>query len=147
MNNSVIITADNQNNVIRLTKNPEYGWILVSQTTPVFKGRFIDMEKRTAIITGKVDFLKQMDYKASQELPGKIVVKESLEPTNPDNNLQDVKCAGDSNIPCTVDDQPIYRTSYYTINLSDTDILIEHDNGDEIRAAQKKERLTLGATL
>ena len=45
--------------------------------------------------------------------------------------------AGDTGIPCMVNDQPIYRDTIYTENLSDTDITLEHDNGEQIREAKR----------
>jgi hypothetical protein len=41
---------------------------------------------------------------------------------------------------CSVDDQPIYRKTLYTEDLSKKDILIKHDNGAEIKAAGAYQR-------
>lgn len=133
----VKVVADELNNVVRLSANPDYGYILVEQTVPVFKGKFMSNDRRTAIINGTVKDLKTIDLKPGQELDGKIYVIESLEPTNPENHEQDVKYAGNTGVPCTVEGQPIYRTAFYTTSEPAIDYLIPHDNKVQIQESQK----------
>ncbi len=61
----------------------------------------------------------------------------SLNTENPD---RDLKIAGSTGIPCTLDDQPIYRQSFYTTNESAQDQLIMHNNGDDIRSVQAAQK-------
>jgi hypothetical protein len=151
MNGKVTVTATDQGHVIIPSENsPEYGYVRVEQIVPEFNGRFMNKRTRSTIIAGKLEELKELNYKQGQELPGKIVVKESFDPTNPENGEKDLKKAGDTNIVCRVGDQPIYRTTFYTENLDDKDELIKHDNTEEITKAQRIRKLAglgTGATL
>ena len=88
---------------------------------------------RTAIIKGKVEDLLAAEFQANEELPGKIVVKESLNAFNYDNPDRDLKVAGSTGVICRVDDQPIYRQTFYTTNQNAIDELIMHTNTDEIK--------------
>ena len=51
-------------------------------------------------------------------LPGKIVVVESLTPFNPENPDRDLKIAGGTGVICRIDDQPIYRQTFYKYFLN-----------------------------
>jgi hypothetical protein len=75
-----------------------------------------------------------MDFRAGQELDGKIVVEESLIPFNKTNPNRDLKVAGSTGIPCTINGQNIYRRTYFTTKDSAKDIEIAHDNVEELRA-------------
>lgn len=141
-NGKVRVTADENGTVIGVSaNNPEYGYVRVEQVvTQVNDEGWLRLAKRSALLKGKVEDLIDMDYKEGQELSGKIIVKESFDPFNPENPDRDLKIAGDTGITCRVDDLPIYRQTFYTLNESATDELIMHNNGDEIRevmAAQK----------
>ena len=52
---------------------------------------------------------------------------------NQENPDRDLKIAGDTGIVCRIDDQPIYRQTFYTSNMLGFDQLITHDNTDEIK--------------
>lgn len=118
--------------------NPEQGYVTVVQEASEFKNGFLNVVKRSALIGGKISDLTKAFTHEGQALPGKIVVKESLEPINPDNLDQGIKIAGASNIPCTVMGAPVYRTTEYTEDLTSSDTLVAHDNGDAIKAYQAK---------
>jgi len=77
-------------------------------------------------------------YYAGQELPGRVVIKESLTPFNATEPNRDLKIAGASGVVCTVNGQPIYRKTIYTEVASVEETLIAHDNIDEIRAANQR---------
>ena len=79
--------------------------------------------------------LKAFNLNPNQELDGKIVVEESFIPFNPNNAERELKMAGDTGIPCLVDGQPIYRRTRYTTNLTEQDVLIQHNNTEDIREA------------
>jgi len=131
----VKVTADASGNVIGVSQNnPEYGYIRVEQQAIQINDQgWLRNSKRSALIKGKLADLLETGYKQSTELPGKIVVVESLTPFNPENPDRDLKVAGSTGIVCRVDDQPIYRQSFYTTNPNAFDELISHDNTDEIR--------------
>ena len=42
---------------------------------------------------------------------------------------------GYTGVVCCVDGQPIYRKTEYTYDVNAQDVLINHDNGDDIRSA------------
>lgn len=138
----VRVTADKNGNVIGVsTNNPEYGFIRVEQTaTQINDQGWLRNVKRSALIKGKVEDLVACNYKDGTEIPGKIVVVESLSPFNPVNPDRDLKIAGDTGVICRIDDQPIYRQTFYTSNLNAFDELITHNNTDEIKEVQAAQR-------
>ena len=79
--------------------------------------------------------LQQLAFTADQELDGKIVTKEQLTPFNESDPDRDLKMAGDTGIVCSKGGEPIYRRTNYTPDTTAQDVLIAHDNSDEIRIA------------
>jgi hypothetical protein len=84
---------------------------------------------------GTTENLTSYAKNLGKTLPGKIIAIESLEPFNNSNPDRDLKYAGDTGIICCQDGQPIYRKTEYTYDVEAQDILVEHTNGDAIRAA------------
>lgn len=142
MISKVRVTADENGNVIGVFKNnPEYGYIRVEQSTPVISDKgWLKVSKRSSFIKGKVEQLESLKYYGGCELPGKIVVIESLIPFNMENPDKDLKIAGETGVICRIDDQPIYRQAFYTTNMSAQDDLIYHTNNDEIKEVQAAQR-------
>lgn len=138
----VTVVADKNGNVIGVSQNnPDYGYIRVEQTAIQINNEgWLRNVKRSALIKGKTEDLLSTGYAEGTTLPGKIVVVESLVPFNTENPDRDLKIAGDTGIVCRIDDQPIYRQSFYTSNPSACDELITHDNSDEIRDVQTAQR-------
>jgi len=136
----VRIVADESGNVVRMTNNPEYGYIMLAQKGTYIHDRWLKSENRTTLITGKLSDLIQADFQADQELPGKIVIKETLQPVDPNNEERNQKIAGNTGIPCTIDGQRIYRTSFYTTDETEQDEYIQHDNTDVIREKSRELR-------
>ena len=138
----VTVTADPSGNVVGVsTNNPEYGFIRVEQVaTQINDEGWLKHVRRSALIKGKVEDLVECGYQEDQEILGKIVVRESLEPFNVNNPDKDLKLAGSTGIICRIDDQPIYRNTFFTTNLNSQDEFIMHDNGDEIRDVQGAQR-------
>jgi len=134
---TVTVTADALGNVIGISKNnPEYGWIRVESYNYEIDNRgWLKVKKRSALIKGKVEDLKQMNYKEGDKIVGKIVVKESLTPFYEENPEKHMKYAGDTGVVCCVDGCPIYRDTFFTTNLNEQDELIEHDNVEDIKNA------------
>lgn len=131
----VVISADKNGNVIGVSENnPEYGYVRVEQNvTSVNDQGWLRLTKRSALIKGLMKDLLEMNFKAGQEMPGKIVISEQLTPFNPENPDRDLKIAGDTGIICRIDDQPIYRQSFYTANPNAEDQILMHTNSEEIR--------------
>ena len=134
----VRVTADINGNVIGVSQNnPEYGYVRVEQSvTQISEAGWLKPVKRSALIKGKVEDLAQAGFIDGFELSGKIIVKESLTPFNPENPDKDLKIAGQTGVVCRIDDQPIYRQTFYTSNQEAYDELITHDNTSEIREVQ-----------
>lgn len=133
----VVVTADKAGNVIvKSQNNPEFGHIRVEQTRMVVEENgFARMKKLSALIPGTIADLKGFGWSAGQEVPGKIVVKESTKPFNKKDPERDFKIAGKSGVVCSIEDQPIYRKHFYTLDENAVDTLVEHDNDEEIKAA------------
>jgi len=138
----VKVAADKNGNIVGVSQNnPEYGWIRVEQiATQINDQGWLRHAKRSALIKGKVEDLIACSYREGSEIQGKIIVVESFEPFNPINPDKDLKIAGETGIICRVDDQPIYRQTFFTQNLNAVDELIMHDNTDEIRDVQSAQR-------
>lgn len=132
--------ADENGNVISISKNPEYGFITVEQDAIEFNHGWLRTVNRSALVHGRVEDLKMCKYTAGSEIPGKIVIIESLVPFDNENPDRDLKLAGSTGVICRVDDQPIYRRSFFTTNMNDTDQFIAHSNADEIREVQAAQR-------
>lgn len=140
--NKVTVAANKDGNIIGISENnPEFGYIRVEQNAPVINEKgWLRFSKRSSLIKGKVEDLLQCNYKAGQEIQGRIVVVESLTPFNTENPDRDLKIAGETGVVCTIDDQPIYRQSFFTTNVDAHDELITHDNVAEIREVQEAQR-------
>lgn len=145
MTKKVVVSADEQGNIIGVSQNnPEYGYIRVEQTVnQISYDGWLRLSKRSSLIKGLVTDLVEAGFTQGQELPGKIVVKESLTPFNSVTPDKDLKIAGDTGVICRLDDQPIYRQSFYTENPNEYDHLIMHTNREEIKEVQEANRNVL----
>ena len=143
MSAKVKVIGDATGNVINQSvNNPEYGYVRVEQIKTVFdENSFLRRKAVSALIHGNMDDLKAEGYFAGQELPGKVVVIESITPFNAKNPSQGLKHAGNTGIVCTIEGLPIYRKTVYSSNSSAEDILVKHDNIDTIRNAFNVEKM------
>jgi hypothetical protein len=139
----VVVTADQNGNVIGVSQNnPEYGYIRVEQQAIQINDEgWLRNVKRSALIKGKVVDLQSTNYREGTELQGKIVVVESLVPFNQENPDRDLKVAGSTGVICRIDDQPIYRQTFYTNNVNAIDEFINHNNSEEIKEVQGAQRV------
>lgn len=135
----VTVVADKFGNTIGVFKmHPEYGYVRIRQKLPVInKNGWLRMSIRYGFIKGLVEDLKEANLYPDKIISGKIIVKESLEPFSEENPEKHLKIAGSSGVVCTINDQPIYRDTIYTTNEDARDVYIDHDNSDQIIAAQK----------
>lgn len=142
MDNSVKVAADKNGNVIGVSENnPEYGYIRIEQVaTQISNDGWLRNVKRSALIKGKVEDLVDCAYQEGEVLPGKIIVVESFKPFNSLSPDRDLKIAGSTGIICRVDDQPIYRQTFYTTNANAIDELITHNNSEEIKEVLAAQR-------
>ena len=132
-----VVALDETGLVINQSKsNPEYGYVRLEQThTMVDNNGFLRRKNVSTLIHGTMDELSASNFYAGQELPGTIVIKESLEPFNSKNPERDLKIAGETGIICKKGDSPIYRKTVYTTVSNAENDTIEHDNIAELRAA------------
>lgn len=144
-----VVSADEAGNVIGVSNNnPEYGYIRIEHVSHQINNEgWFKLSKRSALIKGKVDELKQANYKAGDIILGKIIVKESLEPFNSVNPEKDLKMAGANGIVCKVGEQPIYRNTFYTPDVYTEDEFISHDNTEEIKNANVANKELAGVLL
>jgi hypothetical protein len=132
MNNLVTVRKEN-GATVRVSNNPEYGYVVLEQIASELKGGWISDKTLTTIIQGKTSVLESMDL--SKPLIGKIVVLESIKPFNDKQPERDLKYAGDTGIVCMDGDNPIYRKTEFTYDTNAHSEFIKHTNGAEIRSA------------
>lgn len=145
MNSKVKVVANEAGAVINLSNNPEFGFIRVVQVKNIFDDNgFMKRASISALIHGTVVDLEEAGYFANQELPGKIIVIESLEAFNEKNPSRGVKEAGKTGIVCTYGGMPIFRKTVYTENATAQDTYVKHDNIEEIKAAYAKQKAAEG---
>jgi hypothetical protein len=138
MNSTVKIVADATTGaVVRVSEtNPEFSSVRLEQTrTVIGNNNFIERKTVSTLLQGATSDLTAMGFYAGQELPGSIVVEESMTPFNKKNPERDLKIAGETGIVCRVGDQPIYRRSTYSTASNAQDTLIKHDNVEQLRSA------------
>lgn len=139
MNKNVTVTADATGSVVAVSKNPEFGYIRVEQKRMIVgEDGWLRPRLVSALIHGKVADLKLYEWKAGQNIDGKIVIQESLTPFNKTEPDRDAKVAGKTGIVCTLQGAPIYRRHTWDETGSKKDELVQHDNVDAIREAFEK---------
>jgi len=140
MNSKVYVVADENGNVIRQSKNPEYGYVrIVQDRITINEKDWVEKKTFSALLKGKIKDLESMGIKTMRHLPGNIIVVESTEPfdNDPTRNL---KIAGETGIVlCTADGEPIYRTTKYDASGCREDVLVQHGNVEELRRARVNE--------
>ena len=121
--------------------NPEYGYVRLEQKRPFIDDNgFLKPRTISTLIQGLVEDLQDEEYFAGKELEGNIQIKESMEPFNTKYPENDLKKAGETGIVCTQGGSPIYRKTVYDPTGSKTDILVQHDNVEELRAAYNAQK-------
>lgn len=132
----VTVVTDTLGNTINQSINPEVGYIRLEQVCNMIgSNNWIKNEKRSTLIFGKIEDLKEFNLNSGQGLKGKIIVEEALQPFNAAMADREIKMAGNTGIPCLAYDQPIYRRTRYTTNDLEQDCLIQHTNTDQIKEA------------
>jgi hypothetical protein len=145
----VSVLADEMGNVINVSpNNPEYGWIRVQQAVNQINDQgWLKKANRYAFIKGLVKDLQDCQYQGGSQIRGRIIVVESFNPFNPTNPEKNLKVAGNSGVVCRVNDQPIYRETFFTPNVEALDQLIMHNNSDEIKEVQAAQRSMASLSL
>ena len=148
MNSKVIIVGDPTTGaIINVSQNnPEYGYFKLQQVrTLINESGFLRRQTLSALIQGPIGILKEMNYQNGQSLDGTIIIKESLTPFNKKNPERDLKVAGKTGIICSFEGQPIYRKTLYNSSANATDITVQHDNVEELRAAYNAQQNEISA--
>ena len=138
MNSKVIVLADDTTGaVVNVSENnPDYGYVRISQVrTVVDDNGFLRRKNITALMPALVTDLQEMHLFSGQQLEGKIVFEESLTPFNTKTPERDLKIAGDTGIVCSVDGNPIYRRAVYSTASNAQDLLVQHNNIEQLRNA------------
>ena len=124
--------------VVPSKKNPTVmGYVSFYQVAPMTsKNKRLDMEiEHWAISVGRIDRF-EAKYEAGQILPGRIAIEETLEPPNAEDIEQDLKFASnackEAGRPCTINGDMIYQIKYYDPTGQAKDVLLAHDNFEEI---------------
>ena len=140
MFSKVVVTGNEAGQVVIASKeNPIYGHIRVEQKRTMLTNKgWVRTKVVSALIHGTVEELESLNFAAGEIIPGKIAIKESLVPFNTKDPSVDYKVAGKTGIICMVEDQPIYRKSFYNPSGTETDELISHTNAEQIRLANQK---------
>ena len=136
----VTVAGDTLGNVVMKShNNSEWGYIRVEQLKTSFESNgFMRVTPISALIHGRIDDLLALEWQKDQEIPGKIIFRESLNPFHPYDLLKDLKIAGKTGVSCKLNGQPIYRKTFYTTKMSMEDVTIQHNNNDEIKIARAK---------
>lgn len=143
-NSNVIVVADDLGNVVRVSENnPDYGVIRVVQDAVQFVNGWMRNKQKSALIPGFVEDLQKLNWENGQEVKGQVVVKESLEPFNENDPDRDLKYAFAGGPLCVFEDQPIYRRTFFTQNMEETDQYVQHTNTAEIREASAENGTTV----
>jgi len=137
MNAKVKVVADATGAIVNVSSNnPEYGYVRFEQVRSVIDDNgFLRRKSISSLVHGTVEELTAMNFYAGQELPGSIIIQESLAPFSAKSPQRDLKIAGDTGIVCTVDGQPIYRRTMYSAASNAQDTLVKHDNVEQLRTA------------
>ena len=145
----VKVIADEAGNVVvPLKDNPSYGYIRVQQKRREHRG---PMKNITARVVGTTKELEKKNWVEGQELEGKIIIIEQLNPFDGNHPEKDYKIAGKTGIVCSIYGEPIYRKTFYKESLEAEDSyildseghILMHTNTDEIKEAYEKGKTTM----
>ena len=144
MQSKVNILADDMGNVVRQSNsNPEFGHVRLQQTRVTFgNSGWVKKSNISTLLHGKLEDLNDMGLESMESLSGKIIIKEQLEPFSASNGDRDLKIAGLTGIVCCVDGQPIYRKTFFVVDITAQDVLVAHNNGQDIKDANSLDNKT-----
>jgi hypothetical protein len=118
-------------------KNPMMGYVGFYQLGALAtQNKRLDLEiEHWAISIGRTEKF-EAKYSAGQILPGRIAIEETFDAPNPEDTAQDLKflsaACKEAGVPCTKDGKDIYQIKWYDPTGTAPDVLIAHDNQEEI---------------
>jgi hypothetical protein len=132
----VKVSIDAGGNHITASSTPGFGYIRLVQSRPVFNEQnFLKIQTVSSLVHGTLADLRSLGWEPNAEIPGNLVIKESVVPFNKKDPDRDLKIAGKTGIVCSLNGQPIYRKAFYDKTGLQEDVLVQHDNIEEIRQA------------
>lgn len=138
MDSKVRVMPDASGAVIVQSKNnPDYGYVRLEQIRTLIddESGFLRRKTVSTLLHGTVEDLQLSGFTANQELPGKVIVQEALEPFNKRDPEREIKKAGETGIVLKLEGNPIYRRTIYTTTPSMEDVIVKHDNKVELQKA------------
>jgi hypothetical protein len=158
MNANVKITPTKEGNLVTpYAGNPDYGYIMLSQTKSAFSNGWLKEVTNRTILKGTTASLEGfVQANSTLELPGNLVIKEYLEDAVPENisnaHFDDslsfeeqianyIKRAGEDGPELKVDDKRILRFTVWDTAGTEVDLTLQHTNVEEVKVfsnAKKK---------
>jgi hypothetical protein len=147
----VKIAPSESGDLITPTSNPNYGYMRIVEKSFYQQGIWRRSEERSSLVLGEIDVLVEMVKSAKNgELPGRIVYQDYLQSEMPDHVRKDLvgkrdeeealanvfRRAGADGPHLTIGGERIVRYKFYDESGKQEDILLQHDNGEDIRAHQ-----------
>lgn len=120
---TVIAHPETGNVITPSSNNPEYGTFRVDSIDKSLENGFVNINKRSAFIRGRITDLSSLDLKAGQTLPGKIQKQESFDPFY---DGQEPKINPTTNEVVLTDGKETYLQFEYTANAKALDIWVDN---------------------
>jgi hypothetical protein len=143
MRSTVNVVADSNGNVIIQTKNPEFGYIKISQTRMrIDDSGFLKSSNYIALIKGKIDDLKVLNFSPGQKISGNIIIIEKTNPMNakhPKRNLKVDYTSGE--VMTDSEGNPIYRDTIWDPSGIKEDILIQTVSSEKTNIVIPKKKV------
>ena len=126
--------------------NPLEGYIVMIQRRPklvqLFSGSKLVASTRQCLFNGEVALLEAIvaEWTRTGIIPGHIVSKDKLHSELPESvrnskSLErNAKTAGKDGVQLTLGGEQIYQSRYYTTDMTDPDVKIQHDNTEAVTA-------------
>lgn len=129
----VTVKANKETGEVVVASGGEKGWGYLrveSETHEFSESGIVNMRKRSCLIKGPLEVLNSLKYTAEQQLSGKIVYVDSLQPTNPMNLDQDKLINPKTQQGITSGGKQVYRTAFYDASGTKADVKLEYDKVD-----------------
>jgi len=151
MNTNVCIVPNEEGNLVTpYESNPDFGYMLLKQEKPVNKNGWIRISKKSGLIKGDTEALR--DYATSapnQQLPGNLVVSEYVESEVPESVKKQyydsskpyeeqiasyIKRVAKDGIELTLGGERILHFTSHDETGTILDTRVQHDNTEEVSA-------------